>query len=121
MKQLIIGLILSVSYIFGHCQVPCGIYDDAQRILKIEEDVKTIEQAMVKIELLLNKTPPSSLDMNQLIRWVNTKEQHAQQIQVTMLEYFLAQRIKPKEVNEKEDFYTIISYINNICNLYIFL
>ena len=53
MKQLIIGLLLSVSYIFGHCQVPCGIYDDARRILEIEEDVKTIEKAMVNIESIL--------------------------------------------------------------------
>ena len=118
MKQLIIGLILSVSYIFGHCQVPCGIYDDVQRILEIEEDVKTIEKAMVNIESLSNKKDQSSQDMNQLIRWINTKEQHAQHIQNSMLEYFLAQRIKPKETIDEE--YNKYVALTTVCQKIIF-
>ena len=38
--------------------------------------------------------------MNQLIRWINTKEEHATLIQSTIADYFLAQRIKPKKKNE---------------------
>ena len=118
MKQLIIGLLLSVSYIFGHCQVPCGIYDDARRILEIEEDVKTIEKAMVNIESISNKKNESAQDLNQLIRWINTKEQHAQYIQNSMLEYFLAQRIKPKETNDEG--YNKYVALTTVCQKIIF-
>ena len=38
--------------------------------------------------------------MNQLIRWINTKEEHATLIQSTITNYFLAQRIKSKKINE---------------------
>ena len=34
---------------YGHCQVPCGIYVDAVRIVQIEEDITTIRKAMNKI------------------------------------------------------------------------
>ena len=42
----------------------------------------------------------SAQNMNQLIRWINTKEEHATFIQSTMANYFLAQRIKPKKKDE---------------------
>ena len=32
--------------VYGHCQVPCGIYDDAVRVVQIEEDIATIRKAM---------------------------------------------------------------------------
>ena len=32
--------------LYAHCQVPCGIYDDAVRIVQIEEDITTIRKAM---------------------------------------------------------------------------
>ncbi|MEZ6076164.1 MAG: superoxide dismutase [Ni] [Pirellulaceae bacterium] len=32
--------------------------------------------------------------MNQLVRWVNTKEDHASKIQHTIAQYFMTQRIK---------------------------
>ena len=38
--------------------------------------------------------------MNQMIRWVNTKDEHASRIQESVSSYFLAQRIKPKEKGE---------------------
>ena len=58
--------------LYGHCQVPCGIYDDAVRIVQIEEDIATIRKAMSIIKGLMGKSDAQS--MNQLIRWVNTKE-----------------------------------------------
>ena len=81
--------------IYGHCQVPCGIYDDAVRIVQIEEDIKTIRKAMNKINDLTGNSDAQSL--NQISRWVNTKEDHAQNAQETVLNYFLAQRVKTKE------------------------
>ena len=64
----------------AHCQVPCGIYDDAVRIIQIREHVTTIEKAMNQIDQLTNDES-SAQNMNQLVRWVNTKEEHATFIQ----------------------------------------
>jgi nickel superoxide dismutase len=96
----IVLIILTSSVLFSHCQVPCGIYDDAARIKQIQEDITTIQKAMKNInELSNNKTVPQ--DLNQLVRWVNTKEEHAQHIQDVIMQYFLAQRVKPKNVNDE--------------------
>ncbi len=91
---LVLFLILSGG-LYGHCQVPCGIYDDAVRVVQIEEDIATIRKAMSMIKGLSGKSDAQSI--NQLIRWVNTKESHAGKIQETVSSYFLAQRIKPKK------------------------
>ena len=77
----------------AHCQVPCGIYDDAARVARLYEDAATIEKAMVQIADLAGKT--DALSANQLARWVATKELHASNIITTVSEYFLAQRVKP--------------------------
>ena len=89
----------SLNNIHAHCQVPCGIYDDAVRIIQIREHVTTIEKAMNQIDQLTNDES-SAQNMNQLIRWINTKEEHATFIQSIIADYFLAQRIKPKKNNE---------------------
>lgn len=88
-----------ISFLFGHCQVPCGIYDDAVRIVQMKEDVETIRKSMIKINEL-SKNNESAQDMNQMVRWVNTKEDHAQKIQSIISDYFLTQRIKFKKENE---------------------
>ena len=100
MKRLnnILALVLILKFfsnLYGHCQVPCGIYDDAIRIVQIEEDIATIRKAMGMINGLAGKSDAQS--MNQMIRWVNTKDEHASRIQESVLSYFLAQRIKPKK------------------------
>ena len=86
--------------VYGHCQVPCGIYGDAVRIVQIEEDITTIRKAMNKINDLAGKSDAQSL--NQISRWVTTKETHAQNVQETILNYFLAQRVKAKEKGDKD-------------------
>ncbi|HPR64913.1 MAG TPA: superoxide dismutase [Ni] [Thermoanaerobaculia bacterium] len=75
----------------AHCQVPCGIYGDALRLDLMAEDIATIEKAMMQISDLSKAESPN---YNQIVRWVQTKEDHAQKIQDTAAEYFLAQRIK---------------------------
>lgn len=82
----------------AHCQVPCGIYGDQLRFQQMLEDEHTISKAQISI----NELSGSSIDAqghNQLARWVVTKEDHAQRIQTTIAEYFLAQRIKPDADN----------------------
>jgi len=77
----------------GHCQVPCGIFDDPKLVADVKEAVATIKKAMVQIgELSANMTP---LAINQMTRWVNTKEEHAGKIVSLMSEYCLCQRVKP--------------------------
>ena len=95
----IIFAAFGLNNIHGHCQVPCGIYDDAVRIIQIREHVTTIEKAMNQIDQLTNDES-SAQNMNQLIRWINTKEEHATFIQSIIADYFLAQRIKHKKNNE---------------------
>ena len=77
----------------AHCQVPCGIYDDAARVARMYEDAATIEKAMVQMKDLAGKTDAQSA--NQFTRWVVTKEAHASNIITTVAEYFLTQKVKP--------------------------
>ena len=77
----------------AHCEVPCGIYDDHARIDQMLEDGTTIGKAVAQILELTGKTDAQSL--NQLTRWINTKEIHATKIQETIAQYFLTQRVKP--------------------------
>ena len=76
----------------AHCQIPCGIYDDAARLTLMKEHVTTIEKSMNEIARL---TAASPKDPNQLVRWVNNKEVHADKLTEIVTCYFLAQRIKP--------------------------
>ena len=95
----IIFLTVNINELLGHCQVPCGIYNDAARIVHMEEDIATIKKAMTKISDLAGRTDAQSL--NQIARWVTTKESHAQNLQETILNYFLAQRIKEKQKGDE--------------------
>ncbi len=101
MKKLsTIFLIVIGSLLYGHCQMPCGIFDDAVRIVQLKEDVETIRKGMNKINDL-SKFNKGLQDMNQLVRWVNTKESHAEKIQSTVSDYFLTQRVKHRSPNQK--------------------
>jgi nickel superoxide dismutase len=84
----------------AHCEIPCGIYDDQLRVHMIAEHLVTIDKSMVQIKELGKK---KSINYNQLIRWTNNKEKHANEIQQIVCQYFLTQRIKPetKKYSEK--------------------
>ena len=84
----------------AHCQIPCGIYDDELRVQLIEEHITTVEKSMNQI-VALGKASP--VDYNQLVRWVNNKEEHARRIQDIVTAYFMAQRINmlPDHGDEK--------------------
>merc|ERR1719478_411033 len=77
----------------GHCQVPCGIFDDPKLVAECKEAVATIKKAMVQINELGAAMSPQNF--NQMTRWVNTKEEHAGKIIGLMGEYCLCQRVKP--------------------------
>lgn len=78
----------------AHCQIPCGIYDDQLRVQLIEEHILTVEKSM---KMIVELGSAETVNYNQLVRWVNNKEAHAQEIQDIVTAYFMAQRIKPPE------------------------
>ena len=77
----------------AHCQVPCGIYDDAARIARLNEDAATIAKAITQINQLAGKH--ESQAFNQASRWITTKEAHASHIIEVVSQYFLTQKVKP--------------------------
>jgi nickel superoxide dismutase len=93
-QNLVVPFLLLQGSLLAHCQVPCGIYNDAARIIQIQEDFSTIQKAMTKIKELSQQQDATS--MNQLTRWIMTKDEHASKIQKVVSEYFLTQRIKAK-------------------------
>ena len=91
--------VTSISFsISPHCQIPCGIYDDAVRFTLMFEHVKTIERSMKEIKRISNSKTPNQ---NQLVRWVRNKETHANKLVEIVTFYFMAQRVKP--VDKKDE------------------
>ncbi|VEU41851.1 unnamed protein product [Pseudo-nitzschia multistriata] len=76
----------------GHCQVPCGIFDDPAMVEQLKEHAATIRKAMVQSKDLHSAGDLQS--MNQIVRWINTKEEHCCKIITTIGEYCLCQRVK---------------------------
>lgn len=93
-KTILLAILFTLfvnSTIFGHCEIPCGIYSDSLRVAMIKEHISTVEKSMTQINLLSKESP---VNYNQLIRWVTNKEEHAKKIQDIVSQYFLHQRIK---------------------------
>ena len=99
MKRVALQLIILLAYVFlfstmlhAHCEIPCGIYDDKMRVKMISEHIETIEKSMSKINGL--EKAGLSHHSNQLVRWIMNKEDHADQLQEIVTQYFMTQRIK---------------------------
>lgn len=109
MKKPIGILLLFVMSLFmsnealAHCQIPCGIYNDNMRIMMMDEHITTIEKSM---RLVVELSVDPSNNMNQIVRWVNNKEQHADEFTEIVTYYFLAQRIKAPESTRGSDYET---------------
>jgi nickel superoxide dismutase len=88
-----------MTQVFSHCQIPCGIYDDAARLKMINEHTLTIEKSMKQIIELSESKADNN---NQIVRWVLNKEQHADALAEIVTDYFLAQRIKTAEVDSPQ-------------------
>ena len=98
--SVLFSLTLSAN-VGAHCQIPCGIFDDELRVQLIEEDITTIEKSMNQVVALGKATP---VDYNQLVRWVTNKEDHAEQFQHIVWQYFLTQRVKPVDKEQAEEY-----------------
>lgn len=85
------GLLFSAHSASAHCQVPCGIYDDHAKVDALVQDADTVIKAGNMIADLTGKSDAQS--HQQLVRWVNNKESHAQAVISAIADYFLTQRI----------------------------
>jgi len=103
-KVLLSFLLLSVAALSAnaHCQVPCGIYGDEMKFGQLEQHVETITKSARLIRELSAKKDLTAQDHQQLVRWVNNKEEHASKIIDEAANYFLAQRIKPDQDQYKD-------------------
>ncbi len=123
MKKIIriIGVIVLAGFLniqaSAHCEVPCGIYNDHLRIELIKEHIQTIEKAMIQIQTL---SAEENVNYNQLVRWIETKEHHANLIQEIVEQYFMTQRIKPVDPEDVEAYNKYISQITVLHKLLIF-
>jgi len=107
MKKSIIILSMMACFVginhnlLAHCQIPCGIYNDHLRIELMKEHVQTIKKSM---NLIIELSQNTAQNMNQVVRWVNNKEDHADKLSEIVTHYFLAQRIKIKDSSNKAEF-----------------
>ncbi|CAE7365365.1 unnamed protein product [Symbiodinium necroappetens] len=83
-----------------HCQVPCGIFTDELRVQAMMEDASTIRKAVVQAQEL--HKAGGLQDVHQMVRWITTKEDHAQKIMTTTADYFLAQKVKKADLSEDD-------------------
>lgn len=120
-KYLIIGLFVFGLFVskngFAHCEVPCGIYQDELRVELIKEHFQTIEKAMKQIAELQSE---DDKNYNQIIRWVNTKEHHANLIQEIAEQYFLHQRVKIADPADEEKNQKYITQLTTLHQLVVY-
>ena len=90
---------MTASNAFSHCQIPCGIYDDPARFMLLAEHLTTIEKAM---KTIVDLSSEKNLNYNQIVRWVQNKDQHADELTEIVTYYFMAQRVKPPEEKTEE-------------------
>ncbi len=96
-KVWICAVVLAVMAMAGyrihaHCEIPCGIYDDPMRMKMIDEHIRTIAKSIHEISHLEEDAKPNA---NQLTRWIVNKDNHADQLQEIVTQYFMTQRLKP--------------------------
>ena len=100
---IIIYIILfsMITKAYAHCEIPCGIYDDSLRVALIEEHIGTVEKSM---KTIIDLSKEKNINYNQLVRWIDNKEAHAEKIQMIVSQYFMNQRIKPATTEEKKEY-----------------
>ena len=98
-SAVLVSVVVFASIVYPHCQIPCGIYGDQARFDVLAENITTIEKSMKQVIELSKQKPPN---MNQIVRWVQNKEKHADDISHIITYYFMAQRVKPVDRTDAE-------------------
>ena len=118
-RRAVIGIAMAWIWVmfsavpaFSHCEIPCGIYGDEMRFAMMKEDTATIEKSMKEIVELSKQASPNH---NQMVRWVQNKEHHADKIRDVVTQYFMAQRVKPVPPKESEGH---SAYVNKLTLLH---
>ena len=101
MLSLAAVAMFAANFAYAHCQIPCGIYNDQMRLDMLREHITTIEKSMNEINEL-SKNPAANI--NQLVRWVDNKDTHADEFSEIVTYYFLAQRVKIADPGDKMAF-----------------
>lgn len=96
--MIVVGTVLAAQSLLAHCQIPCGIYDDPARFKELAEHITTIEKAMNQIVQLGKER--DNPNYNQIVRWVQNKDEHADELSHIVTFYFMAQRVKPAPAND---------------------
>jgi len=109
-------MIIPVSS-WSHCEIPCGIYDDSTRYVLLMEDITTIEKSMNSINDL---SQGEDIDYNQLVRWIDNKEAHANKFMDIVTQYFLNQRVKPIGADEGEAYDRYVKMLTQFHQMLVF-
>jgi nickel superoxide dismutase len=113
-----LSIVVFVAVILhAHCQIPCGIYDDRMRIDMIMESAETIEKSIKEIKKLETGKEKNT---NQLVRWIQIKDEHADDIIHIAAEYFLAQRVVLTDKNDKSLYNKYIRELEIIRNIIVY-
>ena len=94
----VLVMLVTVNIAGAHCEIPCGIYGDEMRFNMIEEHITTFERSM---KMITELSKEEQTNYNQLMRWISNKEDHTNEIQSIVCQYFMTQRIKP--AGEEDD------------------
>jgi thioredoxin-related protein len=73
-------------------------------VAQIKEMAASIRKAMVQGTTLHATSGSDILAMNQMVRWINVKEEHAAKIISTVAEYCLCQRVKKEAFATEKDY-----------------
>jgi len=101
------SLAIATTTTHNHCQVPCGIFDDPAMVSEVKQAATTIRKAMVQSDSLWanqGRNEKGIQSMNQIVRWITTKEEHCDKIIHIMADYCLCQRVKPESFASKDEY-----------------
>jgi len=102
---------------WSHCEIPCGIYGDDMRYDLLEEDITTIEKSMNQINEL---SSAADINYNQLVRWIDNKEEHCNKVMDIVWQYFLTQRIKPVSADQGEKYNDYITHLTTFHEMLVY-
>ena len=109
--------LIAISLVHAHCEIPCGIYDDEMRIHLIEEHITTIEKS---INMINELSKEKNKNFNQIVRWVTNKEQHANELQEIVYQYFMTQRVKPKDTSADTAYQKYLDQITTLHQMLVY-
>jgi small subunit ribosomal protein S27Ae len=89
--------------------VPCGIFDDPAMVAQMKEMAASIRKAMAQGVTLHATSGSDILAMNQMVRWINVKEEHASKIITMVSEYCLCQRVKKEAFATEKDYFDALA------------